>query len=203
MLCFKSSVIDSDNDSTRVIGSFDAYNNADFCYVYNDQLYIGEYYHSLKYRTDPSHHLTTPAGEKNNALITVFDLATGGQFGVDAIPTKAYSITGAVQGMCITDNGEFALSTSVFFLSSRLYFYNYDAVHYIQDNTFFIDGKPVPLYFMDNDTFTRTMVVPPKAEGIDCYGNTVYIVFESASNRFVLGKFIGGDYVYRFEIPNQ
>ena len=34
----RESVFDFDNDSVRVIGSLDAYNNADFCYIYNDQL---------------------------------------------------------------------------------------------------------------------------------------------------------------------
>ena len=101
--------------------------------------------------------------------------------------------------MCVTDYGEFVLSTSVLFSSSRLYFYDFDSVHDSQYVAFFIDGIPVPLYFLDKESLTNTMVSPPKAEGIDCYGNTIYVIFESASNRFVLGKFIGGDYVYRFE----
>ena len=153
-------------NSTSVIDTFDTYNNADFCYIKDNQLYIGEYYYPLMYKTKNTHHFRTPAGDENNALITVFALANDLPFGVSNMPIAVYSITDAVQGMCITDDKEIILSTSVFFAGSRLHYYDFDSLHNKQCDIFTINSVSVPLYYLDNEVHHKTKIIPPKSEGI-------------------------------------
>lgn len=205
----RDNLVDPTANSVQIIGSFDAYNNADFCYIKNNRLYVGEYYAVLKYETDANHRITTPSGDKNNAIITVFELSetdpdtlsstTNHQkFGVSDTPIEIYSITGAVQGMCITDN-EIVLSASALFSSSKLYCYDYQTIHQTENDYFSVNGLDVPLYYLDDKNLNRIIHIPPKAEGIIFHDEKMSIVFESASNKYLLGKFIGGEYIYLFD----
>ena len=197
-------------NSSPIIGSFEAYNNADFCYIQNNRLYVGEYYNSLKYKTEKSHHMTTPSGDKNKAIITVFGLSetdTGAldpaadnqKFGVSDIPVAVFSITDAVQGMCITGD-EIVLSSSALFSSSELYFYDYQKIYENQNDFFSLNGANIPLYYLDSGNLNKIIYIPPKSEGLIYYDNKISIVFESAANKYLLGKWIGGEYVYCFDV---
>ena len=196
----RDELINNRSNSVKLLGNFKTYNNADFCYIKNNRIYIGEYYYPIKYKTNDNHHFTTPIGDKNHAIITVFELSDNEIFGVDNIPIEVYSITDIVQGMSITDNGKLILSTSTLYGSSILYIYDYNETLNSQSDSFSVDSKSIPLYYLDSNSLSETIKIPPKSEGIFYNADKLYILFESASNKFVLGKFIGGEYVYSIKL---
>ena len=196
----RDELINDRSNSVKLLGSFKTYNNADFCYIKNNRIYIGEYYYPIKYKTDDNHHFITPIGDKNHAIITVFELSGDEKFGVSNMPIKAYSTTDTVQGMCITDSGQLILSASALYNSSTLYVYDYNEILNSQSDSFSVDSKSILLYYIDSISLSETIKIPPKSEGIFYNVDKLYILFESASNKFILGKFIGGEYVYSIEL---
>ena len=197
----RDEIVNENTNSAKIVGSFDTFNNADFCYVKDDRLYVGEYAHSIKYITDSTHHITTPAGDENKAIITVFELSANDFLGLgNDRPVEIYSTTGIVQGMCITDDGKLVLSTSALYATSNLYVYDQNKAQNDKSDTFSISEESIPLYYLDNYSLDSVINAPPKSEGLFYDGNKIFIVFEAASNKFVLGKFIGGEYVYSIEL---
>lgn len=193
------SVTGDKSEFATIIGSFEVYNGASFCSINDGKLYVGEYYHAIKYPTDVSHHLITPNGDKNNAIITVFELDKNMQLGVNPIPIEAHSITGRIQGMCFLDNNKITLSASSVFTGSQLYVYDYSTVLNEERSTFLLGNTTVPLYYIDGRSLLKTIEILPKSEGLTFREGRIYMLFESASNRFKFGKLIGGQYVYSYE----
>lgn len=116
------------------------------------------------------------------------------------MPDRTISIPGRVQGMCLTDSGIMILSESSIFQGSQLLFYDYTSVLNKSADNFIIDQTEIPLYNVDNDSLLDTVSILPKSEGITLCGNRVYMIFESASNRFQYGKFLDAQYVYSLPI---
>lgn len=191
-------IIKENKAKVKVLGRFPSRNNASFCFVKNDSLYIGEYHHDIKYSTDESHHFTTPGSDSNKALIFEYPLDGKMEFGVSPIPSAAYSITDRIQGMCITNDGTMILSASSVFQGSQLYLYDLgSAMEGIRpDDSFTINDITVPLYYLDRDRLLKTMEILPKSEEVAICNNRLFMLFESASRRFQYGKLIGGQYVY-------
>lgn len=180
---------------TQVIGSFQAWNQADFCSVKDGQLFIGEYYHSYKYDTDQSHHYISPTGEEHYAMITKFSLDEELPLGVSKIPEMALSITGRIQGMCF-DNNSLILSASSAFEGSQLYVYDYQKALTSTKEKISILGSEIPVFFLDNSNILKTVEILPKSEGITLRNDCLLMSFESASKKFKYGKFLKGEYVY-------
>jgi hypothetical protein len=59
-------------------------------------------------------------------------------------------------------------------------------------------GTTVPLIYLDNATLTDTLTFPPMSEELLYLDGRVYILCESACNKYFYGKFIGGDLVYSY-----
>lgn len=192
-------VLDGQSDYVTVNGSFNTGNEATFCYVYDKHLFVGEYYHILKYSTNETHHIITPAGDENKALIVSFPLDNSCTLGVKEEPVAAYSIPERIQGMCFSDDGRVILSASSIFSGSQLYFYDYiqlsDSEDYIE-----IQNITVPLYYFDSSNILQEKEILPKAEGIIFLNGRLYMLFESASNRFIYGKLINGQFLYSIEL---
>ena len=193
------SVMESESGSARIIGSFDTYNDAVFCCVNGDKLYVGEYYHPIKFKTNKEHWLVTPSGDKNNAIVTAFDMEEGSQLGVEKMPVVAYSIRSTVQGMCFTDDNKIVLSSSSVFKGSQLYYYDFEAISKGITGIIAIEDTTIPLYYVDRSNLKQKIEVLPKSEGLAFRDGRVYMLFESASKRFKYGKLLKGDYVYSYD----
>mgnify|MGYP002537704338 CR=1 FL=1 len=75
-------VLDPRQTAISVVGSFRTGNRASFCCMWGQSLLVGEYAYGQRYRTADSHHLTTPAGDRNTALVTVFPVDSEAPLGV-------------------------------------------------------------------------------------------------------------------------
>lgn len=195
-----SELVQEDVTSVHTIGSFSTYNQASFCSVNDNQLFIGEYYYPVKYGTDASHHFTTPVGEENCAVVMSFYLDNNMPLGVSEIPEMAFSIPSRVQGIGFIDGKKIIMSASSVFQGSQLYVHDYQAALVDYEDKIVVDGREIPIYFFDSGTLLNCIEVLPKSEGITMCEYRLYMIFESASNKFKYGKLLDSEYVYSIPI---
>lgn len=164
------------------------------------KLYVGEYYFPVVYDTPLDHRLTAPDGTHNPALIFEFTADPHTLSGFSEIPTCAYSIPKEIQGMCCTSQGHIVLSQSFGVGDSHLLVFN--AAHTTSSDTFAYDTEhEIPLYCFDSGNLIASIPSIPMTEGLAIDGDTVFMLDESASKRYLLGRYFMGDRVWAFHIP--
>ncbi len=182
-------------EETKMLGSIPMGHRLDFCSFVDGYLMIGNFYYGGHYETPEHHHVTTPAGEVNPAVITLFKADANGQFGLDPNAVAAFSIRERVQGMCLTGEGQIVLSTSWGLTDSKLYYYDVDLE---RKGTLETASGEVPLYYLDSANLTQTVTAPPMAEELVCKDGKVWILNESACDKYIYGRFIRGYWVYGY-----
>jgi hypothetical protein len=199
-------VLTGDSEAVKV-GAVKTYNNPAWCHVYEDEsgVYIltGSFYREGSvYETPAEHHLTTPAGDKNTSLVTVFRMNTDMPLHVDPTPICAISTPDQMQGLCITDDGDIAVSTSWGTASSYIHLYDGAKVKAsgAADTLEVTDGVTLPLFYLDSDSKTETVTAPPMSEEIECIDGRLFIFNESACNKYVFGKFLSGYWLYSYDL---
>ena len=196
------SLLDPATDTAEVQETFESGNRASFCNIQGDCLLMGEYAYGTKFQTDGAHHIVTPAGDRNTALMLAFPLDDREPFGVRETPIAAYSIPERVQGMCYTDDGRMVLSASSAVGASQLYLYDYGAAVGGRRGIYWEKGRPISLYYLDSSSCTDIIHLPPYSEEVMFDEHKLYILFESASKRFQFGQLVGADYVYSMDLPD-
>ena len=163
-----------------------------FTTVYDGQLIIGEFYRPKVYPTDESHWITTSTGSTNRALAISVILD-----GNTPIPTAVYSLPDQVQGMYFDDNNIYA-STSYGVAFSHIL--NYDKSKLTQTGTYNILGVDAPLYILDESCLISDTKIAPMSEEIEILNNKMYIMCESASDKYIFGKLTGARKCYSTDI---
>jgi hypothetical protein len=193
-----SDLFDGDTKLTKC-GEIKTGNDPAYCKVFDGKLYAGAFYYPEGgYHTPDDHQFTTPSGDKNSAIITVFELdkATGNV--KSPTPVGVISTTGKVQGMTMTDKGNIILSTSWGLTISHLYEYN---TNIASTGEFDFNGTKVPLTHLDSKCLVRDVKAPPMAEEIIYMPDgEVYIMNESACTKYIFGNFTSGRRVYSYEL---
>ena len=178
--------------SAALVGKFPTNNRASFCFADEKHLYVGEYYFGSFYPTAESHHIKTPAGDENNALVFAFAIDENQPLGVKTEPAFAFSTTGSVQGMEIAEGKAF-LSASDRINGSRLLSYDISSA---KIGSF---GE-IPLVYLDSANFIEKQPMFPQSEGIVYVDGKMHILFESAANKYLIGRLFGADYIYSLAI---
>jgi len=171
-------------------------NKASFCFADGKNIYVGEFYRAGNYETDMQHAYTTPSGTENRAVLSCYELAEDGSF-LDEIPEYRLSIPGLVQGFAV-NNGVVALSRSYGLNSSSLEFYDGMLDSGMTVN---IDEKEVPLYYLDNTNLIKALTIPAFSEDMTVKDGRVVISFESASNKYIVGKLFFAYAAYSYPFP--
>ena len=179
-----SEVLSLSNGDTIDIGSGTKINNsASFVYSDSEYVYVGEFHDGGKYVKE--HPYETNDG-LYHAIITrysVNDLTT---------PTKVYSVRDKVQGACFTPDGKVVLSTSYGLASTVYYVYNEaDAI----DSGLTLDGAPV--YYLNG--CIKEMTGPAMGEDVDFYDGKIITLTESASDKYIFGKFFFANKIVAIE----
>ena len=196
-----AALLDPSASTAVITHEFLTGNRASFCDVQGGSLLVGEYAYGTKFQTAASHHIRTPAGDRNTALVLAFQLDGDEKWGVREIPSVAYSIPERIQGMCYADDGRMVLSASSAFGASQLYLYDCGAAVSRVHGLRWESGNLIPLYYLDSSCCADILPLPPYAEETAFADGQLYLLFESASSRFQFGRLVGGDYVYRMELP--
>lgn len=187
------------------------YNNPAYIKIYKGYMLVGEYYRELDYETLDSHRIITPSGDSNTALITVFkiDDANTENCYLSNTPVAGISTTGAVQGLEIVNDEKIVLSTSWGLSKSQLHVYDMDKIDTTNreatlvlgpDDNSALDDVSIKVYHLDKTSFDETVIAPPMAEEMVCLDNELYILNESACNKYIFGKFMSGNYIYAYDV---
>ena len=166
--------------------------------VYENSLIIGEFYREPQYNTHDSHKITTPNGDKNTALAVVFNLdqTLTESFGINPTPVCAFSMREKVQGM-ILDGNKIYLSTSWGIAFSHIYVYD---ITNATPTTKTVLEREIPMAFLDGSCLIKDIKVPPMSEEIEIVDGKLYINCESASTKYIFGKFTGGKWCYATDL---
>ncbi|MGM9641870.1 MAG: hypothetical protein ACI3XI_01540 [Eubacteriales bacterium] len=179
-------VLNAENGGVVDIGSGTAVNtNASFVYADEEFLYVGEYNDGESYNIE-GHENETAEGT-HYALCTKYavnDLLT---------PLASYSIRNYVQGICFTPNGKVVLSTSHGLNDSIYYVYDLDKA---TDSGKTLDGAP--LYYLD--VLEKEIHGPAMSEDLDYFEGKIITLTESASNKYIFGKFFGATKIVALDI---
>jgi hypothetical protein len=183
--------------SAKKLGKILTGHDMAYCSFYNGYMLAGNFYHPETFETPAEHRITTPAGDSNTALMIVFKADENAQFGIDSTPVAAFSTPEKVQGICFTSDDEIVLSTSYSVSSSHLQYHRIDIN---RSATVASCGVEVPLYYLDSSTLTDTVTLPPMSEELVYKDGRVYILCESACNKYIYGKFIRGYQVFSYDL---
>lgn len=169
-----TNVLEAKNGDVIDIGTGIKVNSsASFVFANEDYVYVGEFNNPSEEQKE--HIYETPNGT-NHSIIERYS------HGDLENPDKIYSIRDYVQGVCFTPDGKIVFSTSYGLTSSNFYVYNEsDAV----DSGNVLDGAPV--YYLGE--CIRQISGPAMSEDLDWYDGKVITLYESASNKYIFGKF--------------
>lgn len=167
-------------------------------FVHNDgeNIYVGEFFREQNYPTPDSHKYTTAAGDESPALLLSFRLDKDAPCGIAPTVEKAYSIPGLVQGMCIDDGGNICLSTPYAAAFSHLYVYGTPQT----EGEVTVLGQTLPRYVLDSSCLKADIKAPPMAEEIVTVDGKLYTMCESATDKYIFGKFTSAKYCYAADL---
>lgn len=169
-----SDILAQENGGTVDIGGGVPVNSAaSFVFADEEYVYVGEF--NDPNATQKQHIYDTP-NDTNHAIVERYRLDN-----LEA-PDKIYSIGDYAQGVCFTPDGNIILSTSHGLTSSVYYvFHEAEAV----DSGYTLDGAPV--YFLGE--CVAEILGPAMGEDLDWYNGEVITLTESASDKYIFGKF--------------
>lgn len=214
----------SGKEETKMLGTVKTYNSPAHVYAYEHegQKYImaGSYHKDETVYLTPDHErITTPAGDKNTSVMTVFKLDENAEFGVQPNPVAIISAREMIQGICITPDGQMVISSSWGLATSNLFFYDLSKVqcteNYRYEGTITYGdledenaerydeefGFDVKCYYVDSSCLVDTVVAPPMSEELVCLDGKIIVFCESACNKYMFGKLTTGfkTYGYKYE----
>lgn len=185
------------SSEATLLGTIETGHDMAYCTFYNGYLLAGNFYYPEHYETPANQRIKTPAGDENTAIMTVYRADETNPFGLEPIPVAAISTPGRVQGMCFLSDDELVLSTSWSLTDSNMLFYRVDTDRV---GTIELLAGEVPLYYLDSANLVDTVVMPPMSEELVYRDGKIYVMYESACNKYIYGKFIRGYQVFAYEV---
>lgn len=179
----------------HMLGTIPTGHDMAYCSFRDGYLFAGNFYFPEHYETPAHHRITTPAGDANTSLITVFRADEHAEFGIDPNAVAAISTPNKVQGMCFTEE-EIVLSISWSLTDSNLLYYTMDDSRI---GTVEVLSGEVPLYYLDSANLVHTAVLPPMGEELVYRNGKVEVMCESACNKYIYGKLVRGWQVFAYD----
>ncbi len=164
--------------------------------VVGNKIVIGEFFRESNYETFETHKITTPNGDKNTALAVVYSLADNFEFGINPVPEKAFSMREQVQGITFAGDNVY-LSTSWGLSFSQIFVY--DQTKAVSDVRTVL-GENIPVYYLDGSSLVKTLKIAPMSEEMAIVDGKLYVLSESASTKYIFGKFTGGKWCYATDL---
>ena len=200
-----SDLMENGTKNIESIGTFETetddgdYIKPAFVEVNGNNIVIGEFYRDPQYKTHTSHKITTPNGNKNTALAVEFELDASftDTFGINPTPKKAYSMREQVQGLTFDESGRIYLSTSWGLSFSHIFVY--DQAQATCENKTVLEHT-IPVYHLDGASLIKDIKIAPMSEEMVILGKKLYVMCESASNKYIFGKFTGGKWCYATDL---
>ncbi len=185
----------------KILGTFDPGLSPAWCCVKDGYIYCGSFASkNIKaYPPKAEQIIKTPTGEENVALVFAFKLDSTAPLGINPTAEFAISIGEKVQGLSFADDDTIILSTSYGLSSSELIFHSVEKMKSRAGIYKTADGE-LPLYYLDGASEERRVKAPPMAEETMVKDGFVYIMNESASNKYIFGKVMGQERIWGYKI---
>lgn len=176
----------------------DDYVKASFVVSSQEGIWIGEFHREGNYNTLDSHDVTLSDGSKNCGLAVLFPYDGENDTGLKEKPIKAFSLPDLVQGMCFY-NGNVFISTSYGPAFSHISVYKEENLIKNTDE-YQVLGAKIPLYVLSSESMTSSKKIAPMSEEIVTRNGKLYVMCESASDKYIFGKFTSSKYCYATDI---
>ncbi len=190
--------VTSDEATLKTSNGENDYVNASFVTASDEYLIVGEFYREGDYDTPESHHVRLPAGY-SHALGVVFRLNSDEPLGVDPTPLAALSLPDQAQGMAITEDRIY-ISNSWGMSASHIYTFSTEKTKASHIGEISLLGSTLPHYAFSSADLISDAEIPPMAEEMVVVNNRLHVMCESASNKYIFGKFTGGKWCYATEL---
>lgn len=223
---FSAADILAGKSETKMLGTVKTYNSPAHCHTFDGEdgkryILAGSYHKDETVYLTPSHEkFTTPAGDENTSVMTVFELDENALFGIKPEPVAIVSARHMIQGVCITPDGQMVVSSSWGLATSNLFFYDLSKMQSVENYRYegvitYGDlenadapkteeefGFDVTLYYLDSSCLVDTVVAPPMSEELVCLDGKIIVFCESACNKYMFGKLTTGfkTYGYKYDI---
>lgn len=178
-----------------IADSFKVPVRASFCNYSEGYIWVGDFQYGSSYPTDRFRYMQNRDGKLFCAWTVGYKVDTTTENGISAeamagadyaTPDIIFSMTERIQGFAITEK-TVALSQS--------YGRNNKSTIYLFENPMgteahklvTLNGKSVPLYFLDGKTPSKSVVAPPMSEGLAAMEGKLYILFESGADKYANG----------------
>lgn len=181
---FPAEVIYESENNIEIGSPVKMNNNTSFVFAKGNYLYVGEFHKEVNY---PCNNIISFGDKTHNAIVSKYDIADLTK------PVAIYSIPEMIQGFCIKDDGTIILSSSWGLNSSNFYIYSPEK---IAKTDIFYDDAPV--YFLTEPS--KIVKAPAMSEDLDIVkisdgSEKIVTMFESASNKYLYGKFFFANYI--------
>ena len=165
---------------------------ASFCNYSEGYLWVGDFQYGSSYPTAEYSHMTNRDGKMYYAWTVGYEVDLTTENGIKAeamvegsyaTPDIVFSMTEKIQGFAITEK-TVALSQSYGRGNgSKIYLYE-NPMGSEAHGQVEINGKSVPLYFLDSKTPSKSISAPPMSEGLAAMDGKLYILFESGADKY-------------------
>lgn len=200
---------DAENEAfVQFVDEFNTGTRASYANCSNGILWIGEYHkNGNDYVTEDNHHITAPDGETMCAWTCgyILDASNPQGFTYDGssreivAPDFILETESMCQGFTQLPDGRFVTSISGKITKSELNFYE-NVLDSEADGTVTVSDKEVPLYFLDSTAKLDSLNALPRSEGIDVYGGSLLVLYESGCRKMLAAQIVRTDYIWSVEV---
>ncbi len=203
-----SDIIDNNIATAKQICRIDTFGLVPaFCFaadgVTGRSLFVGSFHDEESYPTDKKFHMITPAGDDNRGTLISYAFSDETQSGVDeSAPTAVYSLPSHVQGITVAGD-KIVLSTSFGLSTSKLFVHDIQKIEATKSYGYGLEtfGVDIPLFHVDSSNLDETIEAAPMSEEMVYLDGKLWIMNESACNKYIFGKITSGNRVRSFEFP--
>ena len=183
---------------------------ADFCNYSDGILWTGDFYYNVNGHGIPEwRHMTNTVGGEHYAWAVGYKVKdTESEFSSEnwnastmeyATPDYVLSITERIQGFTFVGD-QIVLSQSYGrHNNSSIIVYN-NTLQTEQDTNVTLNGKSVPLWFLDSSVHKKTYTIIPMSEGVTSYNGNLLVVFETGTKKYRNAK-SPTDHVWSMALP--
>ena len=164
---------------------------ASYCAYAEDILWVGEFQYGGEYKTDASHKVKSKDGRyKAWTCGYILDQSTENEIKAEAFagevitPDYILSMTERIQGMTISKD-QIYLSQSYGRKNASLLWRYSNVLGSTPDAQAELNGKTIPIWCLDSGVKTGALSAPPMTEGLVTIDDEVYVLFESAAQKYM------------------
>ncbi len=181
----KDSIINANNsDKIEVVDYFKSGNGADSITVFNDKLWVGEFYIAEKYETKTEHHINVSETEINRAVAYVYSINNSNEFGIESTtPEFGVSLPDKAQGFDFTEDGKVIVSTSYSIPKSHIYIYD-NPLNNENSVEINIDNNQLTVYILSSKNLIKDIKAPSMSEEVVCIEDKILILYESDCSKW-------------------